>query len=113
MSKIDKLNASFIPKRKNDRVIHQKIKMRSSYILILAIAICYLITLESGKSVFSWVQAVNSDKVSFQVFEIDSSLVDIMWCGNTNEVILVQSESGTIYRSRDRGESWKKLHSYM
>jgi len=36
-----------------------------------------------------------------------------MWCGNTNEVILVQSEKGTIYRSRDRGESWKKLHSIM
>ena len=36
-----------------------------------------------------------------------------MWCGNTNEVILVQSENGTIYRSRDRGDSWKKLHSVM
>ena len=36
-----------------------------------------------------------------------------MWCGNTNEVILVQSEKGTIYRSRDRGDSWKKLHSVM
>jgi hypothetical protein len=57
--------------------------------------------------------AVNSDKVSFQIFEIDSPLSDIMWCGNTNEVILVQSEMGTIYRSRDRGDSWKKLHSMM
>lgn len=45
--------------------------------------------------------------------EIDSALVDIMWCGNTNEVILVQSTRGTIYRSRDRGDSWKKLHSLM
>jgi len=36
-----------------------------------------------------------------------------MWCGNTNEVILVQSEMGTIYRSRDRGDSWKKLKSMM
>jgi photosystem II stability/assembly factor-like uncharacterized protein len=59
------------------------------------------------------VNAVNSDKVSFQIFEIDSPLLDIMWCGNTREVILVQSEKGTIYRSRDRGESWKKLHSIM
>jgi len=36
-----------------------------------------------------------------------------MWCGSTNEVLLVQSEAGTIYRSRDRGDSWKKLHSIM
>jgi photosystem II stability/assembly factor-like uncharacterized protein len=57
------------------------------------------------------VQAFNADKVKFQIFEIDSPLKDIMWCGNTNEVILVQSYSGTVYRSRDRGESWKKLHS--
>ena len=113
MSKFDKLDGSVIPKSRNDRVIHEKIKMRSSYVLYLAIALHYIITIESGQSVFSWVQAVNSEKVSFQVFEIDSSLVDIMWCGNTNEVLLVQSESGTIYRSRDRGESWKKLHSYM
>lgn len=58
-------------------------------------------------------QAFNADKVKFQIFEIDSPLKDIMWCGNTNEVILVQSYSGTVYRSRDRGESWKKLHSQM
>jgi len=36
-----------------------------------------------------------------------------MWCGSTNEVILVQSDSGTIFRSRDRGDSWKKLQSIM
>ena len=40
-----------------------------------------------------------------------------MMCGNTNEVILVQNEAasqteaGTIYRSRNRGDSLKKLHS--
>lgn len=63
--------------------------------------------------IFGTVQAFNADKVKFQIFEIDSPLKDIMWCGNTNEVILVQSYSGTVYRSRDRGESWKKLHSQM
>jgi len=61
----------------------------------------------------SGVEAVNHNKVSFQIFEIDSPLIDIMWCGNTNDIILVQTEQGTIYRSRDRGDSWKKLHSIM
>ena len=56
---------------------------------------------------------MQTDKVSFQIFEIDGPLQDIMWCGNTNEVILVQTDAGTIYRSRDRGDSWKKLHSIM
>jgi photosystem II stability/assembly factor-like uncharacterized protein len=66
-----------------------------------------------GSSAVIQVQAANTDKVNFQIFEIDSPLTDIMWCGNTNDVILVQSEAGTIYRSRDRGDSWKKLHSIM
>lgn len=37
----------------------------------------------------------------------------MMWCGTSNEVILVLTENGTIYRSRDRGGSWKKLQSVM
>jgi hypothetical protein len=72
-----------------------------------------LVSDRNAFNVHNFVNAVSSDKVSFQIFEIDSPLLDIMWCGNTNEVILVQSEAGTIYRSRDRGDSWKKLHSIM
>ena len=72
-----------------------------------------LMAFRSATNVVNEVQAVNADKVSFQIFEIDSPLTDIMWCGSTNEVILVQSEAGTVYRSRDRGDSWKKLHSIM
>ena len=84
-----------------------KIKRNNHQISVLKKGFCLLSLSLLG------VNAVNSDKVSFQIFEIDSPLSDIMWCGNTNEVILVQSEMGTIYRSRDRGDSWKKLHSMM
>jgi hypothetical protein len=80
---------------------------------LISLASLCLLTNRSATNVVNVVNAVNSDKVSFQIFEIDSPLLDIMWCGNTREVILVQSEKGTIYRSRDRGESWKKLHSIM
>lgn len=67
----------------------------------------------SVTNVVNVVNAVNTDRVNFQLFEIDSPLKDIIWCGKTNDVILVQSEVGTVYRSRDRGDSWKKLHSLM
>ena len=59
------------------------------------------------------VQAAYTDQVKFQTFEIDESLIDILWCGTNDDVILVQTAAGTIYRSRDRGESWSKLHSMM
>ena len=57
--------------------------------------------------------AANQNKVSYQAFEIDSPLVDILWCGKGNDVIFVQTQFGTIYKSKDKGDSWKKLHSLM
>merc|ERR1711988_1276637 len=69
--------------------------------------------ISDSSSGFNQVQGANTDKVSFNIFEIDNKLIDILWCGNTNEVILVQTDSGTIYRSRDKGDSWKKLRSMM
>ena len=47
--------------------------------------------------------------VDYKNFEMDAPVEDIMWCGTGDEVILVQTQFGTIYRSRDRGASWKKM----
>jgi photosystem II stability/assembly factor-like uncharacterized protein len=99
-------------KVKDQRNNHHNSILNLGRRLVSWAAICLLSDF-SSTDVVNVVNAVNSDKVSFQIFEIDSPLLDIMWCGNTREVILVQSEKGTIYRSRDRGESWKKLHSIM
>ena len=58
-------------------------------------------------------KAANVNNIKFQIFEVDDEIHDILWCGKTNEVIFVQSELGTIYRSRDKGDSWKKLDDLM
>jgi len=58
---------------------------------MISLAMLLLLSSSSGPSGNS-VGAVNHNKVSFQIFEIDSPLVDILWCGNTNEIILVQTE---------------------
>ena len=51
--------------------------------------------------------------VDFQTFELDGQVHDLMWCGQNDEIILGQSSDGTIYRSRDRGLSWKRLKNLM
>jgi phage pi2 protein 07 len=51
--------------------------------------------------------------VDFQTFELDGQVHDMLWCGSNDEIILVQSSDGTVYRSRDRGLSWKRLKSLM
>jgi hypothetical protein len=53
--------------------------------------------------------AANTDQIDYNKYELDSQISDMMWCGNSNEVILVLTNKGTVYRSRDRGTSWKKL----
>ena len=37
----------------------------------------------------------------------------ILWCGNNDEIILLHSADGIVYRSRDRGQSWKRLKSVL
>jgi photosystem II stability/assembly factor-like uncharacterized protein len=61
----------------------------------------------------SGVSAANTDNVDYSKFELDSPVSDMMWCGPQNEVILVLSEQGTVYRSRDRGSQWRKLQQVM
>ena len=54
-----------------------------------------------------------ADRVEYQTFELDGDIQDMMWCGQNDESILVQTSDGTIYRSKDRGYNWKKLKNLM
>ncbi len=53
--------------------------------------------------------SANTDQIDYNKYELDSQINDMMWCGSNNEAILVLTNLGSIYRSRDRGTSWKKL----
>jgi hypothetical protein len=57
--------------------------------------------------------AANNDMVDAFKHELDGQVKDILWCGALNEAILVLTDPGTLYRSRDRGQTWKKLQSLM
>ena len=54
-----------------------------------------------------------ADYVDFQTFELDGEITNMLWCGSSDESILVQTDDGSIYRSRDRGSNWKRLKSLM
>jgi len=56
---------------------------------------------------------VMSSKVDFQTFDLDGQVHDLMWCGFNDETILMHTTDGTIYRSRDRGLSWKRLKNLL
>lgn len=51
--------------------------------------------------------------VEFQTFRVDGQIKETLWCGKNNEVVLVLTEDGGIYRSADRGSQWTKLQGVM
>lgn len=59
------------------------------------------------------VSGANTDQIDYNRYDLDAPVADMMWCGTSNEVILVLTDAGTVYRSRDRGASWKKLQQVM
>lgn len=54
-----------------------------------------------------------ADKIDFQTFDLDGQVHDLMWCGFNDEIVLMHTADGTIYRSRDRGLSWKRLKNLL
>ena len=54
-----------------------------------------------------------ADKIDFKTFDLDGQVHDLMWCGFNDEIVLMHTADGTIYRSRDRGLSWKRLKSLL
>ena len=62
-----------------------------------------------------WVVIKSADQseiVSADLSFIDSSLIDIVWCGSdktSDDKVLLLSSKGSVYRSDDKGSTWVKL----
>ena len=54
-----------------------------------------------------------SSSVDFQMYDIDGQVHDILWCGEQDEIVLMHTDEGAVYRSRDKGSSWKQIHSQL
>ena len=76
-----------------------------SKILLASAALLSVCSMVSG--------APNTNMIDYNKYEMDAPITDMMWCGTSNEVILVLTNVGTVYRSRDRGQAWKKLQGIM
>lgn len=44
---------------------------------------------------------------------MDSDVVDMLWCGNSNEVVFLLTTKGTVYKSADQGFKWVEVHSEL
>jgi hypothetical protein len=51
--------------------------------------------------------------VDYKQYDIDAQPVDLIWCGQSRETVFVVTELNSLYRSDDRGFSWKKLNDIL
>ena len=47
------------------------------------------------------------------MYDVEGQVHDVLWCGENDEVILMHTDEGAVYRSRDKGESWKQIHNQL
>ncbi len=59
---------------------------------------------------FLLVSEAISQQVTFKKTDLDSPPQDLIWCGNTREVIFIQTESSHVYKSTDGGQTWIPLN---
>jgi hypothetical protein len=51
--------------------------------------------------------------VNFKLTDLDSSAMDLVWCGNAKDTLIILTEKNSLYRSDDKGFSFKKLNDVL
>jgi len=59
------------------------------------------------------IQSAYSGSVDYKSFDIDSTPKDLVWCGSTRDTVFVLTETNSLYRSDDKGFTWKKLNDIL
>ena len=77
--------------------------------VLLKKVLCILILLFN----ISFINTLLNGKVEYSMSDIDSKVKEIVWCGNSNEVLLALTEMDSLYISDNKGFMWKKLNDLI
>lgn len=64
-------------------------------------------------SIFVTATVIIAGAVDFKLTQLDSSPLDLVWCGASKDTVLVLTETNSLYMSNDKGFSWKKLNDVL
>jgi hypothetical protein len=56
---------------------------------------------------------LSAGTVEFKQYDIDANPKDLIWCGPSRDSVLVLTELNSLYRSDDKGFTWKKLNDVI
>jgi hypothetical protein len=54
-----------------------------------------------------------SGSIGHRQYDLDSAPKDLVWCGTNRDSVLLLTESDSLYKSEDKGFSWKKLNDLL
>jgi len=57
--------------------------------------------------------APNTDTVELQALDLDSAVTDVLFCGAESEVLLALTQKRSVYRSENKGFSWRLLQTIL
>lgn len=51
--------------------------------------------------------------IETKTYELDSPSKDLIWCGASQETVLILTENNSLYRSDDKGFNWRLLNGIL
>ena len=51
--------------------------------------------------------------VNLKLTDLDSSPINLVWCGSNRDTVLILTEKNSVYRSDDLGFNFKKLNNFF
>jgi hypothetical protein len=57
--------------------------------------------------------AAPSDKVNFQLLELDSPITSLTFCGDKGQALLALTQKNSVYRSENQGLAWRKINDIL
>jgi hypothetical protein len=51
--------------------------------------------------------------VETKQYDLDSEPKDLIWCGPNRDIVLIVTEMDSLYKSEDKGFTWKKLNDII
>jgi hypothetical protein len=52
-------------------------------------------------------------QIDHKQYDLDSPPKELVWCGVSRESVLLLTEKDSLYRSEDKGFTWKKMNDIM
>jgi hypothetical protein len=56
---------------------------------------------------------MSSGTIEHKQYDLDAPPKDLVWCGPNRESVLLLTETDSLYRSEDKGFTWKKLNDIL